>query len=62
MDYYLGRHKKSFFYHANSPHPLFITDAKLDNFHVKLLLGKQQQPAVPARGQQGWGGTGVCWG
>lgn len=58
MDYYLGRLKKSFFYYINSHHPLFITDAKLDNFHVRLLLGKPQQPNMPARGR---GTGGLVW-
>jgi len=38
-------------YYVNSPHPLFITDARLDCFHVRSLRGKPQQPAVPARGR-----------
>lgn len=58
MDYYLGRLKKSFFYNINSHHTLFITDAKLDDFRVRLPLGKPQQPAMPARG---WGTVGLVW-
>lgn len=53
--------QKVFLYYINFPHPLFITDAKLDSFYARWLLGKWQHSVVPSRGQGAQGLAGLVW-